>query len=152
MTDYTFSVLRELNLDEISDLESDCRPRLDGLINRYFSGYDRGVDFPATASDLDLVRGSWLIDKNEDRPDHQSVVLGVGFAFGQLLQRDYGFYWSLAEDPNGQFVSMVRHGKSFDPVSVPPFSYVDKREHTQNVEVFQDFFAQVAPEKISDTN
>ncbi len=36
--------------------------------------------------------------------------------------------------------------------SVPPFSYVEKREQTQNVEMFQDFFAQVAPEKLGDTN
>jgi len=150
LADYTFSVLRELNPDEISDLESDCRPRLDDLIHRYFAEYKLGADFPATASDLDLVRGFWLVDKNEDRPDHQSVVLGVGFAFGQLLQRDYGFRWSLIEDPYGQSISMVRHGKHVEAVSVPPFSYVEKREQTQNVEVFQAFFAQVPAEHLSD--
>ncbi len=36
--------------------------------------------------------------------------------------------------------------------SAAPFSYVEKHEQTQNVEMFQDFFAQVAPEKLGDTN
>lgn len=146
MSDYTFSVLRELTSQELSELERESRSELDGLISRYFSQYNLPEDFPSSASDFDLVRGAWLLDEREDRPEYSSVVRGVGFGFGQLLATSYGFSWALIQDPYGEIISMTRHGEEHDPVSVPPFSYVEKREQTQNIEVFKDFFEQVAPE------
>lgn len=150
MTEYTYTVLRELEPKELSDLEADCRSNLVSLIERYFSEYNLGPDFPSTAGDLDLVRGSWLLDKRNDRPEHNAVVLGVGFEFGKLLEREYGFSWSLIEDSYGESVSMVRSGQKQSPISVPPFSYLEKREQTQNVEVIHDFFKQVSHDILGD--
>jgi len=149
VTEYTFSIVRELLAEEIADLEADANASLSQLTARYFSNYDLDEDFPATAQQLDILRGSWLIDKSADRPEYQHVVASAGFAFGRLLQREHGLKWALIEDPYGRSISMVRERGEHDPVSIPPFSYVEKREDTQNVEVFQHFFEQVPAEYLA---
>ena len=150
VSDYKFSVLRELSSQEISELETECRTELDHLLERYFSQYNLPEGFPSSADDFDLVRGSWLLDERGDRPEYSSVVRAVGFGFGQLLATNYGFSWALIQDPYGEIISMTRHTEEHEPVSIPPFDYVEKREQTQSVEVFKHFFEQVAPELLGD--
>jgi hypothetical protein len=151
VSDYTFSVLRELSSQEISELEEECRTELDQLLERYFSQYNLAEDFPSSADDFDLVRGSWLLDERGDRPEYSSVVRAVGFGFGQLLATNYGFSWALIQDPYGELISMTRHTEEYESVSISPFDYVEKREQTQSVEVFKDFFEQVAPQFLGDS-
>ena len=56
----------------------------------------------------------------------------------------------MIKDPYGEYVSLVRSGYEYDRVSVPPFSYIEKREQTQNVEVLGGFIRQVAVEMLTD--
>jgi hypothetical protein len=52
--------------------------------------------------------------------------------------------WCLIKDPLGETVSMVGSDWEGGTVSVPPFSYVEKREDVQNAEVFVDLLALLA--------
>ena len=138
--------MRKLSAQEVSELERECLNELSSLLERYFSQYSLPEDFPSSAETFDLVRGAWLLDEAGDRPEYSSVVRGVGFRFGQLLAADYGFSWALIKDEYGESISMTRQGVNDGPISIPPFSHVEKREQTQNIDVFQDFFEQISPD------
>ena len=144
MDEYSFQVLSFLTDEEIAQLHSDCYPFFIRLAERYLPNHVRVDQIPLDAAILDVVRGFWLLDKNPDRPGSSDVVSGVGFAFGQLICTMPGYRWAHITDDYGERTSVVGQSAEYKDISVPPFSYVEKRENTQNVEVFQDFFKQMS--------
>jgi len=143
MSDHSFDIEHFLSPEEIQDLEADCAPSLRRLNQRYTPEVDLSRGYPTKPEYLDVVRTSWLLDAGGDRPQHHEVVKGLGLAFGMLLQQRTGFRWCSVRDTHGTFVSMVRMGDDPARVSIPVFSYVEKRETLRNAEVFCDFFKQV---------
>lgn len=143
MSDHSFDIEHFLSAQEIQDLEADCAPSLRMLNERYTPEVDLSHGYPTKPEYLDVVRTSWLLDNGSDRPQHHEVVKGLGFAFGMLLQQRTEFRWCSVRDTHGAFVSMVRTGDDPARVSIPVFSYIEKRETLRNAEVFCDFFEQV---------
>lgn len=142
--DYTFSVKRKLEKHEIRQLEERCMPCLVALSGRYAPQIDISEGFPKKPVYPDLLRGKWMLDESSDRPDHRDVVDGLGFAFGRILEAKLGMQWCRIQDPFGECISLVAFPPSpdaeYEKVSFPTFSYVEKREKVQNVEVFVDAF------------
>jgi hypothetical protein len=143
MTDHSFDIEHFLSSQEIRALEADCVPSLRRLNLRYAPQVDLSLGYPTQPEYLDAIRTSWLSDGNGDRPQHTELVKGLGLAFGMLLQKLTPLRWCSVRDTYGIFNSMVRTGEDAETVSVPVFSYVEKREMLQNAEVFCDFFKQV---------
>ena len=142
MSDYRLTVKRKLTLEENRALYERHWPVLLRLTARYLPMLDISQGMPCRVELLDALRGSWLLDQRADRPSHEDVVSGVGLAFGVLLAERLAMEWCLIEDSFGEDISMVKFNSRPDQpwvkLSVPPFNYVAKREHTQNVDVFAD--------------
>jgi hypothetical protein len=145
MTDYRFDLVQPLSDADAQALRERCRPYTAALAARYAPEVDVARGFPGRPEFLDLLRGAWLLDEAADRPPYHDVVHGVGWLFGQVLGKRSALRWWVARDAGGEFLTMGRRDDDGAVFSVPPFSYVEKREHLQNVEVFCDFFAQVDP-------
>lgn len=143
MSDHSFDIEHFLSAQEVEALEADCGPSLQMLNLRYTPEVDLSLGYPTQTEYLDVVRTSWLLDTGSDRPQHQEVVKGLGLAFGMLLLQRTAFRWCSVRDTHGTFISMVRTGDDPAKVSIPVFSYVEKRETLRNAEVFSDFFKQV---------
>ena len=139
-TEIMTELIRELTDSDLQALQEDCYPKLVQLNELYTPEVDLKNGIMIQHEYLDLLRGSWLNDKSESRPAYEVVVEGVGFVFGLMLQKAAGYTWSLCRFEDVEFISMVKYGSEGEMISVPPFSYVEKRENTQNVEVFSDFF------------
>ncbi|HWA25923.1 MAG TPA: hypothetical protein VG734_09690 [Lacunisphaera sp.] len=142
MSEYQLTVKRKLSEEERQALYEKHWPVLQRLASRYLPMVDTSRGMPCRVEFVDALRGSWLLDKRDDRPPYEDVVSGAGFAFGMLLAELLAMEWCLIEDTFGESISMVKFGSrpeaTYREVSVPPFSYVAKRKDTQNVEVFAD--------------
>ena len=145
MTDYHFELERALSDDDVTELSARCRPFVAALAARYVPEYDVSRGFPAKPEFLDILRTSWRLDDAADRPPHHDLVHGVGWLFGQILRKRSTLQWWTARDADGEFLTLGRREDDGAIFSVPPFSYVRKREHVENAEVFCDFFAQMDP-------
>ena len=148
MTEQGFDIDHFLSDREVEALVEDCSPSLHKLNRRYTPEVDLSQGYPSEPEYLDVVRTWWLLDKKSDRPTHEELVKGLGLAFGMLLQQRTPLRWCSARDAHGSFISMVRTGDDPARVSVPVFSYIEKRETLQNAEVFCDFFRQVPAEML----
>ncbi|MCC4589949.1 hypothetical protein LL974_02240 [Xanthomonas campestris pv. cannae] len=146
MSKYTFEIEHFLSDHEVAALEAECAPSLRMLNLRYTPAVDLSQGHLLDAEYLDVVRTSWLLDEASDRPEHTMLVEGLGFAFGKLLQQRTALRWCMVRDSYGTFFSMGRMDANPAKISVPVFSYVEKRETLMNGEVFSDFFQQVSPD------
>ena len=145
MTDYAFELVHPLSEEQGEELRARCRPYLLALAARYVPEIDVSRGFPGKPEFLDVLRTSWRLDDGADRPPHHDVVHGVGWLFGQVLARRTALRWWVARDAGGEFLTLGRRDDEGAIFSVPPFSYVEKREHLENAEVFCDFFLQMDP-------
>lgn len=143
MSDYSFDIDHFLSDEEIQALVDECTPSLCTLNLRYAHQVDLALSYPTQPEYLDVIRTSWLLDQEADRPPHEELVKGLGLAFGMLLQQRTPLRWCSIQDTYGDFISMACSGEDPVAVSVPVFSYVERRETLQNAEVFSDFFKQV---------
>ncbi|MBB6368549.1 hypothetical protein FHR56_003728 [Xanthomonas sacchari] len=146
MSKYTFEITHFLSDREVAELEAECAPSFQMLNRRYMPDVDLSQGYTPEPEYLDLVRTSWLVDEESDRPEHTALVEGLGFAFGKLLQQRTALRWCVARDSDGAFLTMGRMDENPAKVSVPVFSYVEKREKLMNGEVFSDFFKQLSPD------
>ncbi|MCW0451705.1 hypothetical protein [Xanthomonas sacchari] len=146
MSKYTFEIVNFLSDQEVAELEAECASSLRMLNLRYTPDVDLSHGYQPEAEYLDVVRTSWLVDEESNRPEHTVLVEGLGFAFGKLLQQRTALRWCVAQDSDGTFLTMGRMDEKPAKVSVPVFSYVEKRETLMNGEVFSDFFKQVSPD------
>ena len=96
--EYAYKVKRELNEEERAQLREKHVPVLFALGHRYLPNFDFSDGVPLRYEFLDVVRGSWLLDKRDDRPDYADIVSGIGYAFGLLLEDRFGMKWCLIED------------------------------------------------------
>lgn len=146
MSKYTFEIEHFLSDHEVAALEAECAPSLRMLNLRYTPHVDLSQGHLLDAEYLDVVRTSWLLDEASDRPEHSMLVEGLGFAFGKLLQQRTTLRCCMVRDSYGTFFSMGRLDANPAKISVPVFSYVEKRVTLMNGEVFSDFFKQVSPD------
>jgi hypothetical protein len=146
-SDYSYTVKKRMSTDDLLELQSIHYPKLVDLNNRYAPQIDISRGIRREPEYLDLIRGLWLLDNRPNCPPYADVVSGLGFGFGLLLNHIFGMEWCLIEDNFGEDISMIRFRNEAEPtsieMSVPPFSYVAKREKLQNVEVFADCIAHV---------
>ncbi len=136
----------EIPQDELSSIKESYYPKLLEVSSIYLPEIDISKGIPMNVEYLDFIRGSWLNDKSVERVSFDTVVKGLGFALGLVLQNLESFTWSLGSDENENFITMVKDVANGEKISVPPFSYVSKREEVQNVEVFSDLFKYLASE------
>jgi hypothetical protein len=134
---------RALSIAERSTLRSQNFPDFCALGSRYFPEIDIDKGFPAKPEFLDVLRTSWLLDTSPDRPKLDAIVRGLGYALGLLIHNQFGLEWCLVEDTAGGYISMIGESEAGE-VSVPPFSYVEKKGDFPNAEVFVDLFRLVA--------
>jgi hypothetical protein len=137
---YSFEVIRQLSEEEASSFIKDRYPALISISSRYLPEIDLKKGFPSGSEYLDALRTSWLLDKSDSRPPHVVMVRALGMALGLALNRTFHLKWSLIKDSFGESVSLIGNDTQDGQVSIPPFSYVEKREHVQNAEVFSDMF------------
>jgi hypothetical protein len=141
-SDYTYKIKRPLSEEERKTLAEKHVPKLFDLGRRYLPNLDFTNGAPLRPEFLDAVRGGWLLDKENDRPDYDDIISGIGYGFGLLLEDRFAMQRYFIEDHEGLCVSMIK--TQDDPclehkeISIPPFNYVAKRKETQNVEVFCD--------------
>jgi hypothetical protein len=140
MSNYHLDVERALTPDEIRSLRHEHFAHLQALSARYVPEIDPAMGFPATPEYLDALRTSWLLDNAADRLPHSVVESGLGYALGFLLADLLQMQWSTIRDNYGKTLSMVCIDAAGSTISVPPFSYVKKKEGVQNAEVFFDLF------------
>lgn len=140
MSNYHLDIERALSADEVRSLHHQHFADLQALSARYVPEIDPSKGFPAKPEYLDVLRTSWLLDKAADRPPHSVVESGLGFALGLLLAARLQMKWYNILDNSGKVLSMVCTDNAGNTISVPPFSYVKKKDGVQNAEVFMDLF------------
>lgn len=140
MSNNQFKVERTLTPDDVKSLHHEHFANLQVLSARYVPEIDPAKGFPAKPEYLDVLRTSWLLDQGGDRPSHSVVESGLGFALGQLLAKLLQMTWCTIRDDHGKTLSMIYSDDAGNTISVPPFSYVQKKECVQNAEVFVDLF------------
>jgi len=113
---------------------------LDVLNGRYLQEIDLRNGFPCKPEYLDALRNSWMLDSKEGKPPFAVVVRALGVALGLTLQATFEMRWGIIRDSLGEVISMIHSDEAGNHISVPPFSYVEKKENVQNVEVFVDLF------------
>ena len=138
MSNYHLDIERELTADEVRLLWHQHFSDLQALSARYVPEIDTSKGFPAKPEYLDVLRTSWLLDQEAGRPPHSVVESGLGFALGLILADLLQMKWCTIIDNQGDTISMVCTDKTGNTISVPPFSYVRKRDGVQNAEVFAD--------------
>ena len=149
MPEYTFEIDHFLDAAELERLRVENLPNLLVLNARYSPHIDVENAFPVTPIYVDFLRTRWRLDSDSGRAEEKVAVSGLGFGFGILLGACTGLRWCLARDADGNFLTMGRaKSKKWEAVSVPPFSYVAKRQSVDNAEVFVHFFEQVSAEMI----
>lgn len=149
MPHYTYKIDRYLDATELDFLRFENLPNLLALNARYSPHIDVENAFPVTPIYIDFLRTQWRLDRESGRAAENVAISGLGFGFGILLGACTSLRWCLASDTEGTFLTMGRakSGKCI-AVSVPPFSYVAKRQRIENAEVFLHFFEQVFAEMI----
>ena len=135
---YTFEVTHRLTPDEVSSLVKDHYPSLKALHARYTPQIDVSTGVTRRPEYLDAIRTSWLLDHPNHRPPHATLVRALAPALGLLLHDLMGMDWCVIRDSYGETVSMVGTDRAGNPASVPPFSYIEKREPLQDGEIFVD--------------
>jgi hypothetical protein len=140
MSNYHLDVERALTTEEVRSLRHQHFADLQALSARYVPEIDPAKGFPAKPEYLDVLRTSWLLDQAADRPPHSVVESGLGFALGLLLADLLQMKWCTILDNQGKTLSMVCTDDAGNTISVPPFSYVKKKDGVQNAEVFIDLF------------
>jgi hypothetical protein len=149
MPDYTFEIDHFLDTPELERLRVENLPNLLVLNARYCPHIDVENAFPLSPVYIDFLRTRWRLDGDSSRPGENVAVSGLGFGFGILLGACTSLRWCLAKDAEGTFLTMARaDSEKWEAVSVPPFSYVTKRQGVENAEVFLQFFEQVSAEMI----
>lgn len=144
----TVKLDRFLSGAELRQLLADHMPSLLALNARYTDHIDPANGFPLTPIYIDYLRTTWRLDVSQSRPPENVALAGLGLAFGLLLAACTELRWAIATDDGGQFLTMAKEADGPALVSVPPFSYVEKRQNMENAEVFQHFFEQVPHEQI----
>jgi hypothetical protein len=145
---YTVKLDHFLSDAELRQLFADHMPSLLALNARYTNHIDPVNSYPLTPIYVDYLRTTWRLDTSQSRPPENVAAAGLGLAFGLLLAACTELRWAIATDDGGQFLTMAKEAGDSALVSVPPFSYVQKRQNVENAEVFQHFFEQVPPEQI----
>ena len=140
MNDYRFTVKNMLTTSDVARLRSKHFPDLVSLNARYAPEIDLTKSMPVKPEYLDVIRTSWLLDKAAGRPAQQIIVSGLGFGLGALLAHLLEMRWAQIIDKFGESFSMLGRSSSNSQISVPPFSYVEKKGEVQNAEVFIDLF------------
>ncbi|GGC77324.1 hypothetical protein [Undibacterium terreum] len=140
--DYKFSIVRQLDAAELESLRADNLPNLLTLNARYSPHIDVENAFPITPIYIDFLRTQWRLDREFGRAEEDVAISGLGFGFGILLGACTQLKWCIASDAIGNFLTMARTKPA--AVSVPPFTYVAKRQDIENAEVFRHFFEQVS--------
>jgi hypothetical protein len=143
MAQYSFDTDHFLDAAELGELRAKHLPSLVALNARYCPHIDVESYFPVTPIYVDFLRTQWRLDGALDRPSEDLAISGLGYAFGLLLASCTELRWCIANDAEGEFLTMGRSGAEYSAVSVPPFSYVAKRQTTENAEIFLHFFEQV---------
>ena len=141
-------IANKLTQIELEDLATSCYKQLLRLNAHYTPEIDLADGIPLQSDYIDVLRGLWLNDSDKNRPSFNCLVDGVGYVFGLILANLYEFDWHVIEQEGIECISLVKIGRDKEIISVPPFSYVEKREVLQNVEVFSDFFKQSNVAKI----
>ena len=145
---YTVKLDHFLSDTELQQLIEDHMPSLLALNASYTDHIDPVNSFPLTPIYVDYLRTAWRLDASKNRPPESAAVKGLGLAFGLLLAACTDLRWAIATDDGGPFLTLAREAVEPVLVSVPPFSYVQKRQDVENAEVFQHFFEQVSSELI----
>jgi hypothetical protein len=138
---YELELVRPLTPEEVSSLAKDRFQSLAILNTRYLPELQLGHEFPVRPEYLDAIRTSWMLDSRTDKPPYITVVRALGYALGVVLNESLRMSWHFIKDSYGESISMIGKDAHGGTVSVLPFSYVEKREHVQNAEVFIDLFA-----------
>ena len=145
---YTVELDHFLSPNEIQQLLARYMPSLLVLNQRYTKHIDPVNKFPVTPVYIDYLRTSWRLESPQDRAAPMVAVEGLGLAFGLLLASCTDLRWGLATDDTGHFLTMAKTADDPKLVSVPPFSYVAKRQEVENAEVFQHYFEQIPSDVI----
>jgi hypothetical protein len=146
---YRFTIDRQLDAGEFDRLRTENLPSLLALNARYTPHVDVANAFPVTPIYVDFLRTRWRQDKEFGRATDDVAISGLGFAFGLLLGACTQLKWCIASDADGTFLTMARSETAdYHLVSVPPFSYVEKRQQVENAEVFRHFFEQMSADLI----
>lgn len=107
-------------------------PSLLALNASYTDHIDPVNSFPLTPIYVDYLRTAWRLDASNDRPPESAAVKGLGLAFGVLLAACTDLCWAIETDDGDPFLTLAREAVEPVLVSVPPFSYVRKRQDVEN--------------------
>jgi hypothetical protein len=138
---YLFEIIRMLDEREISSFVSARMEAIEIVSSRYLPEIDLKCGFPSKPEYLDALRISWMLDLGNGKPQFAVLVRALGAALGLILQDIFGMKWGLIRDSLGEIVSMISADKDGNHISIPPFSYVEKRENIQDAEVFVNLFS-----------
>ncbi len=147
MTEYTFSIKNFLSDEERHQLYESNIDVLKQLGKEYCPQLDLENDLPITPVYFDYLRASWMLDKNLNKQPQQLVLTAIGFAFGYVLEKGLGLKWALIEDNYGEVISLVKSQADpslYNDISVPPFSFVEKRSESMNAEVLEAGFNEIS--------
>lgn len=146
-SDYRFKLKRRLTESEIEKIWAESRPKISALVARYGDNLpieDRCTTDPKV---LDFIRTKWFLDDSLEKPAASDVTEALWPAFGKLLEHNLGMVWCEIEDNFGVSLSMLYFSTEptevYQSISVPPLSYVQKRESIPNAEVFADAVRQI---------
>lgn len=141
------AIERKLTSQERADLSKFHWPILVELAQRYLPNIELTVGSQLEPEVPDIIRGRWLLDSSSDKPSYDKIVSGCGFAFGQVLEEQLKMGWCQILDQWGEELALVAENTAeLQPnttISFCPFSYTAKREHVQNVEVFEDAYREL---------
>lgn len=136
-------LVQKLTESDLKKYFDSCFTCLSILNQKYSPNINIVKGIPLQIEYIDYIRGSWLVDESPDRASYVNVVEATGYLFGLLLEQQFGYSWYLVKSKGSQFPSLIKTGTDGEQISIPPYSYVRKRENLQNVEVFRDFFIQL---------
>lgn len=140
--DYHFKLRRRLTAAEIEHLWTAAKPKISALVARYGEGLALEGRVATDPMALDFIRTKWFLDDSPEKPPASYLTDALWPAFGRLLEHTLGMVWCEIEDNFGVSLSMVHFRSNasdkYQSISVPPLSYVQKRESIPNAEVFVD--------------
>lgn len=141
MTTYEFQIVRYLGPQDVAQFVGERLEALSFLNQRYLQEIKLDSELPTKPEYLDALRTSWVFDSHPDRPPHILVVRALGMALGKALEKTFGMKWAVIKDHFGEVVSLVAADAMEEQISVPPFSFVEKRHDEQDPELFVNLFA-----------
>ncbi|MEP7706754.1 hypothetical protein [Paraglaciecola sp. 25GB23A] len=147
MSEYTFSIKKYLTKEEQGEYWKSNIGILTELGEKYCPQVELNGGLPITPAYFDYLRTSWMLDENPEKLAQQPVLSALGFAFGFVLEKSLGLKWALIEDSYGEIISLIAdpRGDSFKygNISIPPFSFVEKRAELLNSDALEDGFNQI---------